>query len=267
MNKHETEYTINYNAETYGDAIAYLQYRYKQLRKFGITMRMERYISNKKCIITHYKSPVGNWDSLYLLKSATGQGNYEKLVKEYKLKIVTLEECGLEEYLKAKDIKHMVLKHSPAYKLVQDFYGDIRAKRSKVPYIYHIDEGLAILNYLGASYNTKEAFCLHPILQMDKDFNENKDMDFSGIETEAIILAMEYRRTANSYLSKSHPSKFVGFSCPEIREMLIADKVQNYKDFIKYQKDTSGNIELFEYFNYWFELLKVDYSLLTTAIL
>jgi hypothetical protein len=262
-----TESTINYNAETYGDAVNYLQYRYKQLRKFGVRMTMERYTCAEQSIITHYKSPVGDWDSLYLLKKATGQGNYERLVKKYKLKIVTLEECGLTEFLEAKNIKHMVLKHSPAYKLVQDYYGDQRAKRSGVPYIYHIDEGLTILNKLGASYNTKEAFCLHPILQMDKDFNENKDMDLSGIETEAIILAMEYRRVANSYLSKSRPSDFVGFSCPEVKEMLIADKVQNYKDFIKYQKDTLANGTLFEYFNYWFDLLEVDYSVLTAAIL
>lgn len=267
MKKLLTESTINYNAETYGDAVNYLKYRYKQLRKFGIRMSMERYTCDDKSIITHYKSPIGNWDSLYLLKGATGQGNYERLVKKHKLKIVTLEECGLEDYLKAKNIEHIMLKHSPAYKLVQEFYGDQRAKRSGVPYIYHIDEGLAILEHIGASYNTKEAYCLHPILQMDKDFTKNKDMDFSGIETEAIILAMEYRRVANSYLSKSHPSEFVGFSCPEVREMLIADKVQNYKDFISYQKDLANQIELFEYFDYWFELLKVDYSELVKVIL
>ena len=267
MKKLLTESTINYNAETYGEAVNYLQYRYKQLRKFDIRMTMERYISDDKSIITYFRTPIGEWQSVYLLKEATGQGNYERLINQHRLKIVTLQECGLEDYLKAKDIKHMVLKHSPAYKLVQEFYGDQRAKRSGVPYIYHIDEGLTVLNAIGASYITKEAFCLHPILQMDKDFNENKDMDFSGIETEAIILAMEYRRVANSYLSKSHPSEFVGFSCPEVKELLIADKVQNYKDFIKYQKDTMNNVDLFEYFSYWFDLLEVDYSELVATIL
>lgn len=253
-----TEYTIKQNGDNYNSVIAYMSYRNKQLKKFGFKRTMERYIHDDGCVITYYESPIGDWQSLYLLSSQRGKGNYLKYIKKYGLKIVTFPECKLEEYLKSKNIEHIVLKHSPGYKLVQRHYGNKTAKRSQVPYIYHIDEGLTILNMLGANYVTKEAFCLHPILQNDEDFVENKNMDFTEIQTESLLLAMEYRRVANSYLSTSHPSQFVGFPCEEVKQMLIADKVQNYKDFIRYQDNLTNQTELLEYFEYWFKLLNVD---------
>ena len=242
--------------------------------KFGIYPKSENILEKFGSILTTYDTPFGEYHSVYILKSFTGKGIYKELVRDRKLRILTLDECDLVTYLLKNEIEHIVLKHSNAYKLVQKFYGDQRAERSKVPYIYHIDEGLAILNSLGSNHNTKEAFALHPILQVDEDFIENKTMDFSPVPAESLILAMEYRRVANSYLSTSHPSQFVGFSCPEIREMLIADKVQNYKDFIRYHASPSKNgaglhpksKELFEYFDYWFKLLDIDYSKLVKFI-
>lgn len=154
-----------------------------------------------------------------------------------------------------------------AYELIKDFYGQQRAKRSQVPLINHIDEGLKVLNHIGASEITKAAYCLHPILQSDEAFLQNKSFDFSGIETESIILAMEYRATANSYLSKNKPEDFKGFSCLEVKQMLIADKVQNYKDFLLYHKQThKRSAELDYYFNKWFEILEIDYNQIVKVI-
>jgi hypothetical protein len=86
-------------------------------------------------------------------------------------------------------------------------------------------------------------------------------MNFEGVSSEVLILTMEYRRVANSYLSKDKVTDFVGFSCPEIKEMLTADKIQNYKDFLLYHKDTHPRSAALEsYFHNWFELLGVDYE-------
>ncbi len=148
-----------------------------------------------------------------------------------------------------------------AYQLIKDIYGDGITNRSRVPFINHIDEGLKILDFIGASDIVKSAYCLHPILQSDVDFLNNKGMNFSGVETEAIILTMEYRRVANSYLSHNKPEEFVGFSCPEVKQMLIADKVQNYKDFLIYHSQTHPRKkELDYYFSKWFDLLEIDYN-------
>jgi hypothetical protein len=146
----------------------------------------------------------------------------------------------------------------PAYTLIKSYYGDKKAKRSGVLFIKHIDEGLKILDFIKALSIVKDAYCLHPIFQSDEDFNANKYKFFKGIPQPAIILAMEYRRVANSYLSKDKVSDFVGFSCIEVKQMLIADKVQNYKDFLihHYGKHERSS-ELYEYFHNWFNLLGI----------
>lgn len=156
---------------------------------------------------------------------------------------------------------------SEAYNIISNHYGLRTTKRSGVPLINHIDEGCVILDYIGADRIVMDAYCLHPILQSDKDFVYNKNLGFYGVEAESIILACEYRRVANSYLSDMEIEGFVGFTCPEIRQMLIADKVQNYKDFMLYHYDTHENSErLYNYFHSWFDLLDIDYKELIKLI-
>lgn len=147
-----------------------------------------------------------------------------------------------------------------AYELIKTYYGNNTAKRSGVPLINHIDEGLAILDKLGADQVTKDAYCLHPLLQSDEALLKSDLINFTDVPVKAIILAMEYRRVANSYLSKNQVSEFVGFSLPEVRQMLIADKVQNYRDFLIYHAGVhERSRELHIYFNNWFDLLGIDY--------
>lgn len=147
------------------------------------------------------------------------------------------------------------------YNLIKEFYGVQRAKRSGVLLMNHIDEGLKILDQINATERAKKAYCLHPLLQSDEAFNQNINMSFENVFTDVIILTMEYRRVANSYLSKNNKSDFVGFSCEEVRQMLIADKIQNYKDFMLYHYAThQRSDELHTYFNNWFDLLGVNYE-------
>lgn len=147
---------------------------------------------------------------------------------------------------------------SKAYQKISSYYGDKKTARSNVKLINHIDEGLEILDTLGTNQETKDAYCLHPILQSDEDFKNNFMGDFEGISPSAIILAVEYRRVANSYLSTMDVSDFVGFTCPQIRDMLLADKVQNEKDFALYHEGSHPRSkELREYFDTWFKLLSI----------
>lgn len=145
---------------------------------------------------------------------------------------------------------------STAYKLISDYYGNQTAKRSGVLLMNHIDEGIEILKTIGADQITIDAYCLHPILQSDEAFNLNYEMDFVGIATSSLILAVEYRRVANSYLSKDTIDKFVGFTNYRIKQMLYADKVQNEKDFALYHEGKhERSKELREYFNNWLNIL------------
>lgn len=266
------EKTLNYFADTQEDVDEYLAYRHKQLLKFGVREKSRQVFSTHTNVFYDYKNDEDDklYMAIYIRKSETGKGLYMEVLNDFKNDnphILTLEECKIEEFLRAKKIRYTSFKHSNAYKFIQMFYGDTVAERSRVPYIYHIDEGLAILKELDSDPDVQEAYCLHPYYQSDSEFLANVMKHIPNVSTSAVALAMEYRWVANSYLSKNNISDFVGFTCPQVREMLIADKVQNYKDFLIHHKDKHPRSdELDQYFNNWFELLEINYGDFETLI-
>jgi hypothetical protein len=161
-----------------------------------------------------------------------------------------------------------------AYNLIVEHYAMQCAKRSKVPLINHINEGLIILNMLGESQRAKDAFCIHPMLQHDKDLSANWKEVVDSCDSETIMLAMEYRSVANDFLSDKVTS--ATFSdirlspIPAVNNMLIADKVQNRKDFEIYHLGTHARSnELDKYFKIWLQRLgvsKVQYEEYVKAI-
>ena len=147
------------------------------------------------------------------------------------------------------------------YHMILGFYGDRVAERSGIPHINHIDEGLFILAAVGATDETMQAWCLHPIVQPDEDLRNAIDDSFAVDEADVppLLLAMEYRAVANSYLSpmdleetekvklRHRVNRF-----EEVRFMLVADKIQNHKDFIRQPEGTYPNEKrLQEYFVDW----------------
>jgi len=166
-----------------------------------------------------------------------------------------------------------------AHQLVSEFYGTRCALRSKVPLINHINEGLLILDALGEGIDTKQAWCLHPLLQADFELTNNWAMVCAQMQQEspaAIMLAMEYRSVANNFLSDRivtthHPVPAIQLSPIEpVNNMLIADKVQNRKDFITYHLGTHHrSAELDLYFSMWLKALGVtedDYTRYTALL-
>lgn len=156
-----------------------------------------------------------------------------------------------------------------AYDIVNDFYGAKTTKRSKVPLINHIDQGLKILTALGESDVTKSAFCLHPLLQDDVELSANWNTVCSEIKDPVIImLAMEYRNIANGFLREkmnvfpidSVKADVIRLSpIPAVNNMLIADKVQNRKDFELYhQKTHPASVQLEKYFKLWLQRLGIS---------
>lgn len=153
---------------------------------------------------------------------------------------------------------------------ISKFYGNRKAERSQVPLINHIKEGLRILTMVGASQNAMDAFCIHPMFQSDADLLRNLRCaaDFDAV---VMMLVMEYRSRANEHLSdkvdwfmnkaglywkNGEPS-----SGPllDVRHMLIADKVQNYADFLVHHDGKHArSMELNFYFKGWLKALNVD---------
>ncbi|PLS19256.1 hypothetical protein CVD28_02260 [Bacillus sp. M6-12] len=153
--------------------------------------------------------------------------------------------------------------------VISEYYEGKVAKRTQVPYINHIFEGLKVLNAIGATQESKDAYCLHPIYQAKKT---QEELDYiakyeSSFNPHVVLLAKEYAKTANSYLCKRHyqsKDDVVTLSeYPEVNDMLIADKVQNRKDFeMHYEsqenKDTFDRSDrLSQYFKNWLNVLGI----------
>lgn len=147
------------------------------------------------------------------------------------------------------------------YNLIRAHYGDQKTKRSGVPLINHINEGLVVLQNIGADDHTKEAYCLHPLVQKDEDLHSNIGLLY-GVHPKVVALVMEYRSVANEYLStrRLFPYDTIRLSpLYQVNEMLVADKIQNRKDFERYHAATHPRSkELAEYFHNW--LTRLDIS-------
>jgi hypothetical protein len=167
-----------------------------------------------------------------------------------------------------------MISNSIEYEMIQDFYGVRVANRTGVPLINHIDEGLVILREINASEDAMKAFCIHPLLQDDNDLAVGlHHVVAEEVSPRALALALEYRSVANEYLSEKTdvPGREIRLSpLQEVNQMLIADKVQNRKDFIEYHLGTHPNSDkLNRYFLYWLQELGIDeekYQNLCSAI-
>ncbi len=148
------------------------------------------------------------------------------------------------------------------YELISFYYKNQVAKRSGVPLINHINEGLKILDYIQATETSKKAFCLHPIFQDDAALEKNYHINLKKINSQTLICVIEYRSIANAYLSKKiiqHFSEIQLSPLKDVNQMLIADKVQNKKDFELYHKNTHPRSQALElYFNNWLQRLNIN---------
>lgn len=157
------------------------------------------------------------------------------------------------------------------YQLILNHYKSFTAVRSGIKLMNHIDEGIKILQDHGADDFVIEAFCIHPLLQLDTQlvglFSNLNDNLLLTLNPKVLILTMEYRKVANAYLCKPETDDWtidkIRFSCPlvldDVRLMLIADKVQNYKDFLTYHSSTHlRKIQLKQYFENWLKYLDCE---------
>jgi len=146
---------------------------------------------------------------------------------------------------------------SAEYTLIRDVYQNVRAS-SKVLMIEHINEGLRVLDMIGASRDSMRAFCIHPIVQSDEALVKHFIHIQNVCSPMVVMLAMEYRNVANRFLPR-HKGSIELSPLVEVNDMLIADKVQNRKDFELYHKGKHRHsVTLTRYFNKWLNALGVE---------
>lgn len=159
------------------------------------------------------------------------------------------------------------------YDLIRQYYGNKKAQRSGVYLINHINEGLVILDAIQVSDVAKKAYCLHPMLQNDADLLQHYTLDWAKVHPQALLAVMEYRSIANDYLSGRQIGAITEIRLSplqDVNDMLIADKVQNHKDFVLYHKQTHPHsAQLEKYFHNWLTRLEVSpaqYQALVTLL-
>ena len=224
--------------------------------------------------------------SVYIFHSHRGQGHYSRWLKENPDKtILTTTDCKLAPFLASRG-RDFTLADPQAlewveYKLVQQFYGDHCAGRTGLHFMNHVDEGLFVMRsgaVQGCSEAAMRAYVLHPLVQGDDEYaslvarladTANTESDLvHHVDPLVIALAVEYRHTANRYLSQHHAVHFeagVGGDgvrlspCKDVNDMLIADKVQNRKDFDLMHVHTHPKGKLLSsYFDAWLRKLGVS---------
>jgi hypothetical protein len=247
---------FNADADNIEDAVVYIKNRAVQLIKFGYKLTDIK--TYEWGVDATFIKDGKEYQTIYLLESFRGKGLYKSLVNKT---ILTSDDCDIRWYLVENEIDHVsvVLIVTDEYQTITNYYGDSKAERSGVFKMNHIDEGLAILEWIGASETAKKAYCLHPIYQSDEDLAKNADAFY--IDTDVLIRVIEYRSVANECLSNREI-----MSCFDIRlsplkdvnDMLIADKIQNRKDFELYHKGKhQRSKELDRYFIKWCQRLGI----------
>lgn len=152
------------------------------------------------------------------------------------------------------------LRTTAEYRAIANHYGNRRAERSGVPYLDHIEQGMAVMLTIGAPVEAILAYCLHPMCQGDDDL---ATFDPTVASTPTVLLyVMEYRNAANRYLSV-HFGRDTRDAVPSplsaVNQMLVADKVQNRKDFEAHHATTHPDrFRLHHYFMRWLTVLGVD---------
>ncbi len=249
---------FDHNANTAEEAIRYFRNRSKQLLRFGITLN-DIVVPQNGIVIAYFEMGGHLYQSSYILEGHRGEGIFKKYLTH---DVITSDDCGIEGYLRKNGIDyHMVCLSSPEYDAISRFYGDQKAKRSGAYLMDHIDEGLFVLERIGASETAKAAYMLHPIIQSDEALAQNYGL-LEGHGTKTIIALTEYRSVANEYLSTREIASLDEIRLSplkDVNDMLIADKIQNRKDFEKHHLGThprSG--ELDRYFRNWLEKLGVS---------
>jgi hypothetical protein len=203
--------------------------------------------------------------SIYVYASARGAGKLPRYLRGSALPVITTPDCEIEDFLRHVGVEFEVvaaITDTREYKAIEASYGSRRAERSQVLLMHHVDEGLQVLAQRGASTRAMKAFCLHPLVQEDVVLAASYARLHELTDDPAVLaLALEYRNIANATLSTcpiASASDIPLSPLAEVNEMLVADKLQNWKDFVLQHRATHPRNDALErYFALWHERLGI----------
>lgn len=254
---------LNRNTETFEEVVKFLHEKTIQLYLDGFLITNIEKVSNLGVVATYFRDNK-EYHIFYLYPSKRGKGIYERVVKEYNWTILVGVGSDLLQYVIKKRLKFRVVLNfteTREYKIIEDYYKD-KYHSNGVSFMKHIDEGLAIMKWMGTSESAKKSFCLHPIYQSEKSIKDFGIKDLSDnklkLDSNIITNVLEFRRIDNLYTNDmriSSPGDIKISTLDEVNQMLIADKIQNRKEFENYY---DGNEDFSMYLINWFRKLDIN---------
>lgn len=259
---------IPYDATTEEEVIQYFKIRQLQLAEQNYSWDNKLYKNDFGYFINLTDKSNNKYQGFYVLKQDRNKGYSKKMINSLD-NIITINDCKIISFLEGQKKDHKVVTGSfdtLEYKIVEKFYGNGVAQRTRAWFMNHIDEGMIILEHLNKTKAAKAGFCLHPLTQDDNNLQDNFEYLVDTVPSYNLGLSLEYRNIANAYLSKreiKNISEITLSPLKDVNDMLIADKIQNYKDFLIYHKNTHPRSkELDHYFNNWLDKLECRESFL-----
>ncbi len=260
------------DADEFEPAVRYLQARQRQALVDGWKAEAgaERLVQDglEWGVRTFARSPTGiRHQSIYVYASQRRRELFaEHLLRTRHTPVVTTPDADLERYLDKHNCRYDVVGRyieTYEYRVIAEQYGDKRAARSGAYYMNHIDEGLAVLAGLDASERARRAFCLHPLVASDEALTRYYTYaDQLTADPHVLTLALEFRHIAGMSTSARDIASAAAIPLgplSDVHDMLRADKLQNYKDFITYHRATHAHAERIDrYFRLWLERLEID---------
>lgn len=253
------------------EAAEYIRARAKQLLRFNGKLLTLRDVIPNENVVAIFDVNGDSYLSVYLLDQFRGSGAYRRLIDSVKniygdLKIITVTDCNLGCYLSAQDISYICFdtnmingKKFTEYEIISKHWDDNCAVRTGIHYMNHVDEGLRIIKEVNGSERAMRIFALHGFLQncyADNTFNSDV---LSDVAPDVLIGAMEYRAVANAHLSHHRPDTLVLSEDADVNTALIADKVQNFRDFERFHNGCHlRSKQLKQYFERWLNALDVS---------
>lgn len=250
------------DAETEAEVFQYYVTRAKQMAQDGVTWSAQIHPLEDYGFRTFFVRHGVQYQSVYILKQHRGQGKLKQALTG-QWPFITVRDCGVIGIFQRYNVPYYEVEgvlNTAEYQAIQQEYGDQRAQRSQVFLMNHIDEGQIILSAIGASDAARRAYCLHPLLQNDQDLALNYRRVADAMPAYHVMLAMEYRSVANEYLSArvGTVDRIRLSPIGDVNDMLRADKVQNYKDFITHHRASHPrSSELDRYFRDWLAALNI----------
>ncbi len=252
---------LDHDAVTHRQALRYMKTRAYQLLPFGFLVTSVTKF-DWGLTVSWIRDSVA-YHSHYILKSFRNRGLYLEIV-DRSVPVLTVPDCLLANYLRrheipfyCQDVMSQLVKE---YDTIDAHYGDRRAERSGILYMQHIDEGCAILKHMGCDLDTIDAFCYHPIVQSDADLLDTIRFSRYPVKSKTLTLALEYRQFANAYLAHrkiESISEFQLSPLSQVNQMLVADKIQNFKDLQLHNRGHHNFEGLTKYFENWHEKLGI----------